>query len=365
MPLIVFPLPFTKMIDTDNMNMNMSTNENMTTGQRIVREAMEPEEVQLAQITLNGGYVYDVSWLPHEELVRIETGVDRNGEPNYLWYPGSRTIGATLARVIGCQEEKILTWGIKVYSESGVTDALHYETRRFNQSTWHDYASEGYALQFQVQVRCDHDEGDVECSADSCGKGMTETAFRAQLAKVIAQNDALESLKQYTSDAEAEPDEQDTKTEAEAAAWAEACAWGERRAAVDDDEEEDDEKTEPASEPEAETEAETEPEKAAILAAAQAMWRRWAENEAAPEEARAMWQRWAENEATPELEPLPEPELEPAPEADDEAEEMALKEDAALDYIEERLRYLIIFLLGFVVAMLLVSLNEVYKTYTY
>ena len=330
-------------------------NENMTTGQRIVREAMEPEEVQLAQITLNGGYVYDVSWLPHEELVRIETGVDRNGEPNYLWYPGSRTIGATLARVIGCQEEKILTWGIKVYSESGVTDALHYETRRFNQSTWHDYASEGYALQFQVQVRCDHDEGDVECSADSCGKGMTETAFRAQLTKVIAQNEALESLKQYTSDAEAAED--DAKTEAEAAAIqaAKQAMW--RRW------------------------AETEAEKAAIQAAAQAMWRRWAEDEAAPEEARAMWQRWAENEATPELEPVPEPELEPAsepeaeeeeeakpepaPEADDEAEEMALKEDAALDYIEERLRYLIIFLLGFVVAMLLVSLNEVYKSYTY
>ena len=317
MPLIVFPLPFTKMIDTDNTN--TSTNENMTTGQRIVREAMEPEERQLAQITLNGGYVYDVSWLPDQESVRIETGLDRNGEPNCLWYPDSRTIGATLARVIGCQEEKILIWGIKVYSESGVTDALHYETRRFKQNTWHDYASEGYALQFEVQVRCHHDEGDVECSADSCGKGMTETAFRAQLAKVIAQNDALESLKQYTSDAENE---------------------------------EDDAKTEAASEPE------TEPEKAAILAAAQAMWRRWAEEEPKPEPA-------PEPAPAPEPEPEADDEADADNEADDEAEEMALKEDAALDYIEERLRYLIIFLLGFVVAMLLVSLNEVYKTYTY
>ena len=325
MPLIVFPLPFTKMIDTDtmNMNMNMSTNENMTTGERIVREAMEPEEVQLGQITLNGGYVYDVFWLPGEGAVRFETGVDRKGRPDYLWYPDSRTIGATLARVIGCQEEKILIWGIKVYSESGVTDALHYETRRFKQNTWHDYAfkqntwhdyaSEGYALQFEVQVRCHHDEGDVECSAESCGKGMTESAFRAQLAKVSAQNEALESLKQYTSDAATEPN-----TDAEAEAEAEE---------------------EPASEPEAEEE---EANRAAIQAAAQAMWRRWAEEEPKPEAAPA-----------------------PEPEADDEAEEMALKEDAALDYIEERLRYLIIFLLGFVLAMLLVSLNEVHKTYTY
>ena len=337
------------MTDTDNINMNMNINMNEkqeTTGERIVREAMEPDERQLAQITLNGGYVYDFSWLPDQESVRIETGLDRKGQPNYLWYPDSRTIGSVLAKVIGCQEEKIIIWDIKIYSESGVTDALHYETRRFKQKTWHEYASEGYALQFQVQVRCHHDEGDVECCPETCGKGMTESAFRAQLAKEVARNESLESIKQYTSDAATEPDEEeDAKTEAEAAALRShslrVLAWG--RAAVDDDEEEEDD---------AKTEAEEEAEKAAILAAAQAMWRRWAE-EAKPET----------QEASPEPEPEPEPEAEAEAEADDEAEEMALKDDAALDYIEERLRYLIIFLLGFVVAMFLVSLNEMYKTY--
>ena len=305
--LIVFPPPFTKM--TDNMNMNMNMNEKQeTTGERIVREAMEPEERQLAQITLNGGYVYDVSWLPGE-LWAARIICYQQCRPDYLCYPDSFTIGSTLAEVIGCEEDNIRIWGLKVFNDDGVTDALSYETRGLNQNTWHDYASKGYALQFNVQVRCNHDEGDVECCPETCGKGMTESAFRAQLAKEVARNESLESIKQYTSDAATEPDEEeeDAKTEAEAAA-----------------------------------------EKAAILAAAQAMWRRWAE-EAKPET----------QEASPEPAPAPAPE----PEADDEAEEMALKEDAALDYIEERLRYLIIFLLGFVVAMFLVSLNEMYKTY--
>jgi len=93
------------------------------------------------------------------------------------------------------------------------------------------------------------------------------------------------------------------------------------------------------------------------------MWQRWAQKEDAPEEVRAMWQRWAEKDATPE----PEPEVEAEPEAEEEAEEEpeseaeavsetyeeALKDDAAFDLIEARLLYVIIFLLGFVVAMLL------------
>jgi hypothetical protein len=313
---------------TDTMNMNM--NENMTTGQRIVREAMEPEEVQLAQIRLNGGFVYDVCWLPQEWLVRIETGLDRKGEPNYMWYSDNSTIGSTLARVIGCEEDKIRIWGLKVFNDEGVTDALSYETRGLNQNTWHDYASEGYALQFHVQTRCHHNEGDVECCPQTCGKGMTESAFCAQLAKVVAQNEALESLKQYSSDAEMQPEE---------------------AAAAEDDEEEE------------------EPDKAAILEAARAMWQRWAQKEDAPEEARAMWQRWAEEDATPEPEPEVEAETEPEAEAEVETEpeaeaeeeseaesetyEEALKDDAAFDLIEARLLYVIIFLLGFVVAMLL------------
>jgi hypothetical protein len=340
MPLIVFPLPFTKMTDTINMNINENMNENMTTGQRIVREAMEPEEVQLAQIRLNGGFVYDVCWLPQEWLVRIETGLDRKGEPNYLWYSDNSTIGSTLARVIGCEEDKIRIWGLKVFNDEGVTDALSYETRGLNQNTWHDYASEGYALQFHVQTRCHHNEGDVECCPQTCGKGMTESAFCAQLAKVVAQNEALESLKQYSSDAEMQPEETD----------------------------------EAASEA-----GEEEPDKAAILEAARAMWQRWAQKEDAPEEVRAMWQRWAEKDATPEPEPEveaekqatpeteaeaeeeaeeePESEAEEEPESEAEAEsetyEEALKDDAAFDLIEARLLYVIIFLLGFVVAMLL------------
>jgi hypothetical protein len=97
------------------------------------------------------------------------------------------------------------------------------------------------------------------------------------------------------------------------------------------------------------------------------MWQRWAQKEDAPEEARAMWQRWAEKDATPQPEPEVEaekeatPETEPEAEAEAEAEEEpesetyeeALKDDAAFDLIEQRLLYLIVFLLGFVVAMLL------------
>jgi len=310
---------------TDTMNMNM----NETTGERIVREAMEePEYVQLAQIMVSSGYVYDVCWLPGEGAVRIETGLDRKGRPDYLCYPDTFTIGSTLAEVIGCDEEKICIWGLKIFNDKGVADALSYETRRFKENIWYDYASEGYALQFHVQTRCHHNEGDVECCPQTCGKGMTESAFCAQLAKVVAQNEALESLKQYSSDAEMEPEEAD----------------------------------EAASEA-----GEEEPDKAAILEAARAMWQRWAQKEDAPEEVRAMWQRWAEEDATPEPEPEVEaeaeatPETEPEPEAEVESEEEpesetydeALKDDAAFDLIEARLLYVIIFLLGFVVAMLL------------
>jgi hypothetical protein len=260
-----------------------------------------------------------------------------------MWYSDNSTIGSTLARVIGCEEDKIRIWGLKVFNDEGVTDALSYETRGLNQNTWHDYASEGYALQFHVQTRCHHNEGDVECCPQTCGKGMTESAFCAQLAKVVAQNEALESLKQYSSDAEMQPEE-----------------------AADGEE------TEAASEA-----GEEEPDKAAILEAARAMWQRWAQKEDAPEEVRAMWQRWAEKDSTPEAEPEseaePEAEAEPESEAEPEAEaeveaeaeaeaeeeaesetyEEALKDDAAFDLIEARLLYVIIFLLGFVVAMIL------------
>jgi hypothetical protein len=309
--------------DTMNMNMNMSTNENMTTGQRIVREAMEPEEVQLGQITLNGGYVYDVCWLPGEGAVRIETGLDRKGRPDYLCYPDTFTIGSTLAEVIGCDEEKIRIWGLKIFNDKGVTDALSYETRRFKENIWYDYASEGYAFQVHVQLRCDHAEYDGSCCPETCGRGMTDTAFRTQLAKVVAENQALESLKQYSSDAETEPEQE------EAAA--------------------DGEETEAASEADDE-----EAEKAAILAAARTMWQRWAQNEDVPEEARAMWQRWAEEEATPET----EPEAEPEPDVE---LEMALKDEESYDFIEARLRDLIILLAGFLTAMLLVHYDVVGK----
>lgn len=305
---------------SDTMNMNM------TTGERIVREVLEePEEVQLAQIMVSNGYVYDVCWLPDEGSVRIETGLDRKGYPDYLWYPESRTIGSTLASVMDCDEEKIRIWGLKIFNDKGVTDALSYETRRFKENTWYDYASEGYAVQLHVQLRCDHAEYDGSCCAETCGRGMTDTAFRAQLAKVVAENQALESLKQYSSDAETEPEEDDAKTEPASEA---------------DDEEEE--------------EPDEEAEKAAILAAARAMWQRWAQKEDVPEEARAMWQRWAEEEATPET----EPEVEPEPEFD---AEMALKDQESYDFIEARLRDLIILLAGFITAMLLVHYDVVGK----
>jgi hypothetical protein len=309
---------------TDTMNMNMNMNE--TTGERIVREAMEePEYVQLAQIMVSSGYVYDVCWLPGEGAVRIETGLDRKGRPDYLCYPDSFTIGSTLAEVIGCDEEKIRIWGLKIFNDKGVTDALSYETRRFKENTWYDYASEGYAFQLHVQTRCNHAEYDGSCCPETCGRGMTDTAFRTQLAKVVAENQALESLKQYSSDAETEPEEDDAKTEPASEA---------------DDEEEE--------------EPDEEAEKAAILAAARAMWQRWAQKEDVPEEARAMWQRWAEEEATPET----EPEVEPEPEFD---AEMALKDQESYDFIEARLRDLIILLAGFITAMLLVHYDVVGK----
>ena len=298
---------------TDTYNMNE------TTGERIVREVLEePEEVQLAQIMVSSGVVYDVCWLPGEGSVRIEIGLDRKGRPDYLWYPESWTIGSTLAKVIGCDEEKIRIWGLKIFNDKGVTDALSYETRRFKENTWYDYASEGYAVQLHVQLRCAHAEDDTNCCAETCGRGMTDTAFRAQLEKVFAQNQALESLKQYSSDAEIfqslVDEDSDSESEVQEAEVQEA----------------DGEETEAASE--ADDEEEEEPDQEAELQEAEA---EEAEAEAEAEEA----------------------------EAEEAEAELSLKQEESYDFIEQRLREFIIFLLGFVVAMLLVSLNELSNAY--
>jgi hypothetical protein len=165
--------------------------ERETTGERIVREVVnelsvihegeEQEEImqQVAQITVDGVYRYELMWLPETSEVRVEVDNFRNGEAMHYWYPDDQPILNTLSRLLNLEEKDFKIEGLGIFGEGREdVEALPYEVECFSKSTWNDYASDGFAVQFNVNTQKDEDwrnnhptrhglDG-TQCDCDTC-----------------------------------------------------------------------------------------------------------------------------------------------------------------------------------------------------
>jgi len=137
--------------------------EEETTGERVVREALsdiaeedeiEQEDVrQLAQVTVNGIYRYELEWLPETHEIRVEIEDSRDGSPLYFWYPDTMGTTEVVSRLLCIPEEKICITALAFFTPEGVIDDLFdIERQQFSKSTWRDYAEEGLAMQFNVEI---------------------------------------------------------------------------------------------------------------------------------------------------------------------------------------------------------------------
>ena len=188
--------------------------ERETRGEKILRDAMkeldvvleddEEEEVeahQLAQITVDGVFRYEIFWLPETKEVRVEIDSFRDGEPLYYWYPDTQPIMETLGLLLDLEQEEFNIEGLAIFGEGRENleaNALPYELECFCKSTWHDYASDNFAVQFNINTHkeeeektigtCGHAEDDITCSAQTCGRRMTEAAFSRRLEEVWRNN---------------------------------------------------------------------------------------------------------------------------------------------------------------------------------
>jgi len=139
-----------------------------TTGERCVREAQEPEVHQLAQVTVQGVYRYELEWLPETREVRVEVDQFPDGSPLYLWYPDYMGTMEVLSKLLHIPEENIHITGLTFFTKDDMMVALDYERRQFLNNIWRDYAAEGTAMQFNVETACPNGCYDAACDGTNC-----------------------------------------------------------------------------------------------------------------------------------------------------------------------------------------------------
>jgi hypothetical protein len=149
-----------------------------TTGERVVREAQEEEEDvrQLAQVTVNGIYMYEVDWLPETHEIRVEIDSFHDRGPMYYWYPDTTGTIEVLSFLLDVPKEKVGITGLAFFTPERVIDDLFdIERRQFMQGTWLDYAEDEIAMQFNVEIAeeetpvvCPNDCYDAACDGTNC-----------------------------------------------------------------------------------------------------------------------------------------------------------------------------------------------------
>jgi hypothetical protein len=143
--------------------------EEETTGERCVREAQEEDVRQLAQVSVGGLYRYELEWLPETHEIRVEVDRFRDGSPFYLWYPDNMGTMKVLSKLLNIPEERISITGLKFFTEERVIDDLFdYERWQFPNNTWRDYAEDGMAMQFNVEIAYPHLCYDAACDGTNC-----------------------------------------------------------------------------------------------------------------------------------------------------------------------------------------------------
>jgi len=141
-----------------------------TTGERCVREAQQEEDVrQLAQVYVGGVYRYELEWLPETQEIRVEVDQFRDGLPMYYWYPDKEGTIDVLSRLLNVSEDKIRITGLKFFTPDRVIDdVFEHERLQFLKSTWRDYAEDGIAMQFNVEMVCPNNCYDAACDGTNC-----------------------------------------------------------------------------------------------------------------------------------------------------------------------------------------------------
>ena len=125
-----------------------------TTGERCVREA-EKDVRQLAQITVDGVYRYEIEWLPETHEIQVEYDQYLDGSPMYYWYPDTMGTTTVLSRLLRVPEEKIDITDLVFFTKDDILTAFRFEERQFMQNTWGDYAEDNMVMQFNVKVTKD------------------------------------------------------------------------------------------------------------------------------------------------------------------------------------------------------------------
>ena len=159
--------------------------EEETTGERVVRQALsdipeeeeEEEDVrQLAQVTVNGIYLYELSWLPDSQEVLVEVDSFRDGSPMYYRYPDTMGTMDLLSQLLGMPKERLSITRLAFFTPERVIDDLFdIERQQFVNGTWLDYAEDGMAMQFNVDIAeeetpvvCPHPCYDAACDGTNC-----------------------------------------------------------------------------------------------------------------------------------------------------------------------------------------------------
>jgi len=140
-----------------------------TTGERCLREAQEPEVHQLAQVKVQGVYRYERDWLPETHVIRVEISKYHDGSPMSVWYPDTTGTLEVFSKLLFTPEDRIRITDLAFFTEERVIDDLfESERRQFTFNTWRDYAQDGMAMQFNVEIVCPHNCYDAACDGTNC-----------------------------------------------------------------------------------------------------------------------------------------------------------------------------------------------------
>ena len=147
-------------------------------------QEQEQDVRQLAQVSVGGVYRYELEWLPETHEIRVEIDHFRDGSPMYYWYPDSMGTIEVLSNLLSVPEEKIRITGLTFFTEESEDDPFDCNRWRFPHNIWRDafeceqwlfpkkrwreYAEDGTAMQFNVEIICPHKCYDAACDGTNC-----------------------------------------------------------------------------------------------------------------------------------------------------------------------------------------------------
>jgi len=148
---------------------------------------------QVAQISLNGVYKYEITWDPETHDIIIEP----QGSRVRFWHPDTFTVKESISRLLGDNEFWIR--GLVLRGGGGLdANTTLEEEQEVCTHTWSDYIRQGYVIQFNIvdkqyddenappravgSEHDEHDEHDDEYMAGEFERWHREFRERTRLA---------------------------------------------------------------------------------------------------------------------------------------------------------------------------------------